>query len=103
MDNQNEINREVLFSRFGLCPDYKVMIVEGEWVEFYAPPEMLPLWDNSSTPYVENTRLHLDTHLVETDRGITLSARFAVSHTNKMIFLQVSTTGEFGEIMETYK
>lgn len=98
---------DFLFTKFGLCPDYKVMRTEGEWVEFYEPREdIATLWSklpNTAIPYPKRIRLHLDTHLVEMDNGLTVSARFAVSHEQKIIFLQISPIGEIGKIMESYK
>lgn len=100
-----KIEENLLFTRFGLCPDYKVMLVEGEWVEFYLPPGNLPLYSKlpDTVIPINAVRLHLDTHLVEMENNITASARFAVSHENKIIFLQVTRLGEIGRMMESYK
>jgi hypothetical protein len=99
-----DLKQAILFTHFGLCPEYKIMEVEGEWVEFHTPPEIIPLWGklpDTSIPYIETSRLHLVTHLVEMSNGSTLSARFAVSHKNKIIFLQVSPiSGEFGKLSQ---
>jgi hypothetical protein len=101
------IDKEFLFSEFGLCPDYKIVQVDGEWVEFYEPSvdfySYSPRPQSDDLIFPKTVRLHLDNHLVEMKNGLTLSARFAVSHENKIIFLQVTPMGEFGNIMSTYK
>jgi hypothetical protein len=100
------LKQDALFTHFGLCPEYKVMQTEGEWVEYYEPPEnvRMALWDKLpevSKIYPDKTRLHLNVHYVELDNGVSLSARFAVSHTIKTIFLQVSPiSGEFGKLSQ---
>lgn len=106
MENINK-PEDFLFTTFGLCPDYKVMRTEGEWVEFYEPHEdIATLWSklpNDSIPYPKKIRLRLNTHLVELENGMTISAKFAVSHENKIIFILVTPVGEIGRLLETYK
>lgn len=100
-----KIEENLLFTRFGLCPDYKIMQVESEWVEYFEPP-VLEYYHKStdripdSVAYPVKTRLHLNTHYVELENGLSVSARFTVSHTIKMIFLQVSPLGEFGKVQQ---
>lgn len=105
-----EMKREedFLFTKFGLCPEYKVIRTEEEWVEFYDHNQNPWSYNPESALseikfYPTKIRLHLDTHLVEMPNNLTVAARFAVSHENKIIFLKVSRIGEIGRIMESYK
>jgi len=99
---------ENLLLEFGLCPDYSVMQVEGEWVEYYEPPSPedinvafhAAIYKPNEPLSVKRTRLHLNTHTVELTTGVILSANFAVSHTTKMIWLQVTPMGEFGRMTQ---
>ena len=109
MTKQEE--QDMLFELFGLCPDYEVYKVEGEWVEYYEPTTTnfkdVPTYDYHKSEYEKGVdsifypnsiRLHLNVHTVENEDGISIMARFAVSHPLKRIFLLVTPMGEFGRI-----
>lgn len=102
------VDMKFLYSKFGLCPDYKIIATGEEWVEYYVPTDssmtsQLGKFPEPAVPYKEKIRLHLNTHYVEVETGVTLRANFAVSHENKIIFLQVTPMGELGRMMSTYK
>jgi len=108
-----DAEKEMLFEKFGLCPDYTVVYTDSDTIEYskspqekykkfttydYHKPEFEPGLDRMVYP--EKASLHLDTHTVEMENGMKIHARFAVSHSERVIFLKVSPLGEFGRIEE---
>jgi hypothetical protein len=89
-----------LFDSFGLCPEYKVVWVNGDYVSYHnpIPQDYSAISDNngklSSIFEYNRKKRHLDNHIVTLENGRSISACFTVAHELKTVFLKVSPIGE---------
>ena len=97
MDKQTEHINKILFDIFGLSPEYKVVWTDKEWFEFYEPDYMFKYsYTTDYTPinaYPTKTRLHINEHQTKLDSGVVVSAKFAVHHPSRTIYLQIVDIG----------
>ena len=106
-------DKQLLYSIFGLCPDYQIVFTEEDYCEIYESPRTTSWWvrtfdyhkpkfeeEVDSIVYPDAYRLHLDKHTVELHNGSSVTANFAVSHANKMIFLKVSKVGVIANLVK---
>jgi len=97
-------DKQLLYSIFGLCPDYQIVFTEEDYCEVYEPRttkekyRYMNALSLEEIIYPDAYRLHLDKHSVELHDGSIVTANFAVSHATKMIFLKISRNSEFGRI-----
>jgi hypothetical protein len=101
-----KMDLSILFDSFGLCPEYKVVWVDGDYVSYYNPvfqdfSSVLNNEDGKSTFEYNRKEKYLDYHSAILENGKTVSARFTVAHELKTIFLKVSIGGIVnGEIVK---
>lgn len=105
MDKVTKPIENMLFDVFGLCPDYKIQWIEGEWIEYYPAHIKYPHWSQIDPySYPEKVRVHLNEHRT-TLSGLVVSAYFAVEHSSHTIFLRIIKVGggdSFGKINTAY-
>jgi hypothetical protein len=104
MDKVTKQIENMLFDVFGLCPDYKIQWIEGEWIEFY-PLFSYTDWEHNTTTYPEKVRVRLNEHKTTLESGLVVSAHFAVIHSSHTIFLRilkVSGGDSFGKVYTAY-
>ena len=83
---------KLLFDHFGLCPDYTIQTTDLDWIELFRPAEFLPKVGEYASKIAVlplRFRLYLNEHRVKVDANW-ITARFAVDHPSKSIFLKIS-------------
>jgi len=101
MDKQTEYINSIIFEVFGLCPEYKIVWMKDEWIEFYESPQLS--WTMTDKVFTSGrVRLHLVEHQVKLDSGMVVAACFAVHHPMKTIYLRVLDFGG-GQAWSMYK
>ena len=102
MDKVTKQIENMLFDVFGLCPDYKIQWIEGEWIDYYPPHINYPHWRQIDPyAYPEKVRVRLNEHRTTLESGLVVSAYFAVDHSSHTIFLRIIKVGgrdSFGKV-----
>jgi hypothetical protein len=98
VDRQTEHINKILFDIFGLSPEYKVVWTDKEWFEFYEPDFTFRYNYNASgyapiNDYPIKNRMHITEHQTKLDSGVVVSAKFAVHHASRTIYLQIVDIG----------